>query len=67
MARRRRHSVEHDRAFGVEGNGAPPGEVERFVLPHQRDQRLGGVEVDFIRHLAAQAQDHGFVGRGRAR
>ena len=62
MARRRRHGVEANGALGVEGNGAPPGEVERFRLAHQRDQRLGGVEVDFIRPLAAQAQDHGLVG-----
>ena len=55
MARRRRHSVEANCALGVEANGAPPGEIERFRLAHPRDKRFGGVEVDGIRRLAAQA------------
>ena len=63
MTRRRRHGVEHDGALGVEGNCAPPGEVERFRLAHPRDERLGGVEIDGLRRLAAEAQDHRLVGR----
>ena len=62
MARRRRHSVEANCVLGVEGDGAPPGEIERFRLAHPRDQRLGGVEIDGIRRLAAEAQDHRLVG-----
>ena len=63
MARRRRHGVETNCALGVEGNCAPAGEVERFRLAHPRDKRFGGVEIDSLRRLAAEAQDHRLVGR----
>ena len=63
MSRRRRHRVEANCALGVEGNSAPPGEVERFRLAHRHDKRFGGVEIDGVRRLAAKAQDHRLVGR----
>ena len=62
MARRRRHRVEANCALGIEGNRAPPSEVERFRLARRHDKRLGGVEIDGIRRLAAKAQDHRLVG-----
>ena len=46
----------------IEGNCAPPSEVERFRLAHPRDKRLGGVEIDGVRRFAAEAQDHRLVG-----
>ncbi len=58
---RGRQRVERNRALGVEGNGAPPGEVEPLRLAHRHDERLGGVEIDGFRRFAAQAQDHRFV------
>ena len=62
MARRRRHGVEHDGPLGVERNCAPPDEVERFRLAHRHDKRFGGVEIDSLRRLAAESQDHRLVG-----
>ena len=63
MARRGRQSVEANGALCVEGDCAPPGEVERFRLAHPRDKRFGRVGIDGLRPFAAQAKDHRLVGR----
>ena len=47
----------------IEGDEPPTGEVEPLRLAHPRDERVGGVRIDGLGLFAAEAEDHGLVGR----
>ena len=63
MARRRRQDIEGDCGFRVEGDAALPGERQAPGLANLGDERFGGVGVDRLRLVPAEAEDDRLVGR----